>query len=168
MLSNFEIKALILKYDEPICKQVKGSTYPEEMDFICAHEKRTNFIRKLSLDLKGNQLLLFQYVDKHGMILYKELEKHVSPNRNVYFIHGGVVNLHNVIFASPSKSKIRNLQSIGRGLRKGDTKNKATLYDIADDLSYRSYKNYTLNHFKERIKQYTEQEFDYSIYKINL
>ena len=35
-----------------------------------------------------------------------------------------IKNLHNVIFASPSKSRIRNLQSIGRVLRKETTKQK--------------------------------------------
>ena len=43
--------------------------------------------------------------------------------------------LHNVIFASPSKSRVRNLQSIGRVLRKGANKTKAMLYDIADDTT---------------------------------
>ena len=51
-----------------------------------------------------------------------------------------IKNLHNVIFASPSKSRIRNLQSIGRILRKGSNKTKATLYDIADDISFKSRK----------------------------
>ena len=77
-------------------------------------------------------------------------------------------NLHNIIFASPSKSRIRNLQSIGRGLRKGDKKNKATLYDIADDLSYKSWNNFTLKHFAVRVKMYNEEEFDYKIYNIRL
>ena len=62
-----------------------------------------------------------------------------------------IKNLHNIIFASPSKSRIRNLQSIGRVLRKGSNKSKATLYDIADDISYKSRRNYTLNHLIERI-----------------
>jgi superfamily II DNA or RNA helicase len=75
-------------------------------------------------------------------------------------------NLHNVIFASPSKSRIRNLQSIGRVLRKGDNKTKATLYDIADDISYKSKKNYTLNHLIERIKVYNEENFNYDIVNI--
>ena len=75
-------------------------------------------------------------------------------------------NLHNVIFASPSKSRIRNLQSIGRVLRKGDNKVKATLYDIADDISYKSRKNYTLNHLIERIKIYNEENFNYDIVNI--
>ena len=75
-------------------------------------------------------------------------------------------NLHNIVFASPSKSRIRNLQSIGRGLRKSDTKEAATLYDISDDLSYNGKRNYTLNHFIERVKIYTSEYFPYHIYTI--
>jgi len=77
-----------------------------------------------------------------------------------------IKNLHNVIFASPSKSKIRNLQSIGRVLRKGNNKTKAVLYDIADDISYKSRNNYTLNHLIERIKIYNEENFNYDIVNI--
>jgi len=79
-----------------------------------------------------------------------------------------IKNLHNVIFASPSKSRIRNLQSIGRVLRKGNKKTKATLYDIADDISYKSRRNYTLNHLIERIKVYNEENFNYDIVNIPL
>ena len=79
-----------------------------------------------------------------------------------------IKNLHNVIFASPSKSRIRNLQSIGRILRKGNNKTKATLYDIADDISFKSRKNYTLNHLIERIKIYNEEKFNYDIVNIPL
>jgi len=79
-----------------------------------------------------------------------------------------IKNLHNVIFASPSKSRIRNLQSIGRVLRKGNQKTKATLYDIADDISYKSRRNYTLNHLIERIKVYNEENFNYDIVNIPL
>tara|TARA_Y100001954_G_scaffold55554_1_gene59658 strand:- start:6451 stop:7914 length:1464 start_codon:yes stop_codon:yes gene_type:complete len=79
-----------------------------------------------------------------------------------------IKNLHNVIFASPSKSRIRNLQSIGRILRKGSNKTKATLYDIADDISFKSRKNYTLNHLIERIKIYNEEKFNYDIVNIPL
>jgi superfamily II DNA or RNA helicase len=77
-----------------------------------------------------------------------------------------IKRLHNVIFASPSKSRIRNLQSIGRVLRKGNGKVKATLYDIADDISTKSRKNYTLNHLIERIKVYNEENFNYDIVNI--
>jgi len=79
-----------------------------------------------------------------------------------------IKNLHNVIFASPSKSRVRNLQSIGRVLRKGDRKTSATLYDIADDTTYKSQKNYTLNHLIERVKIYNEENFNYEIVPINM
>lgn len=68
-------------------------------------------------------------------------------------------NLHNVVFSSPTKSKIRSLQSIGRVLRLGDNKDAATLYDIADDLRYGPYTNFTLKHYEERVKIYSEERF---------
>tara|TARA_B100001173_G_C15860917_1_gene492929 strand:- start:465 stop:860 length:396 start_codon:yes stop_codon:yes gene_type:complete len=79
-----------------------------------------------------------------------------------------IKKLHNVIFASPSKSRIRNLQSIGRVLRKGKGKVKAVLYDIADDCSTDVKRNYTLNHLIERIKIYNEENFNYDLVKIKL
>ena len=79
-----------------------------------------------------------------------------------------IKNLHNVIFASPSKSRIRNLQSIGRVLRKSKDKTSAMLYDIADDITYNSKKNYTLNHLIERIKIYKEEDFNYELSHIKL
>lgn len=79
-----------------------------------------------------------------------------------------IKKLHNVIFASPSKSRIRNLQSIGRGLRKSESKDACTLYDIADNLQYKKRVNYTLKHLYERVKIYSEEQFDYKIYKIEL
>ena len=79
-----------------------------------------------------------------------------------------IKRLHNVIFASPSKSRVRNLQSIGRVLRKGRGKVKAMLYDIADDCTHQSRKNYTLNHLIERIKTYNEEQFNYEIISIKI
>ena len=76
-------------------------------------------------------------------------------------------NLHNVIFASPSKSRVRNLQSIGRVLRKGENKAQAVLYDLADDCSKGNRHNYTLRHLVERMKIYDEEKFDYEVTKIN-
>ena len=77
-------------------------------------------------------------------------------------------NLHNIIFASPSKSRVRNLQSIGRGLRQSSGKELATLYDIADDLRHKKHMNFTLQHFVERVKIYNEEKFSFKIYNIGL
>ena len=77
-------------------------------------------------------------------------------------------NLHNIIFASPSKSQIRVLQSIGRGLRKSDDGSITKLFDLAYDLHWKKNKNYTLNHAAERIKIYTKEKFTYKIYEVPL
>ena len=79
-----------------------------------------------------------------------------------------IKRLDNIIFASPSKSKIRNLQSIGRVLRKGNGKTKATLYDVVDDLQWKGKKNFAVNHFIERISIYSSEGFDYNIYNVEL
>jgi superfamily II DNA or RNA helicase len=79
-----------------------------------------------------------------------------------------IKNLHNIIFASPSKSRIRNLQSIGRGLRKGDNKEEAILFDISDDFRVGKFVNFTLKHFVERLKIYDDEKFTYKMYNIEI
>ena len=76
-----------------------------------------------------------------------------------------IKRLHNIVFASPSKSRIRNLQSIGRVLRKGEGKDIATLYDIADDIGGQ---NYTLKHLNERVNIYNTENFKYEVIRVNL
>jgi superfamily II DNA or RNA helicase len=79
-----------------------------------------------------------------------------------------IPNLNNIVFASPSKSRIRVLQSIGRGLRKSTNKDSVLIYDICDDLSYKGKKNFTLLHFEERINIYNEESFSYRINTVNI
>jgi superfamily II DNA or RNA helicase len=195
-LSKLQIKILILKHNPQIFE-----TFEDEVQFIIGHSKRNNFIKNLTLDLKGNTLVLFSRVETHGQPLYELINSSVKNGRKVFYVHGGVgaqeredvreitekennaiivasygtfstginiKNLHNVIFASPSKSRIRNLQSIGRVLRKGDNKTQAVLYDISDDCTKNSRKNYTLNHLIERVKIYNEENFNYEFVQINL
>ncbi len=177
---------------------MKEAKYDDEIKFLAQCRERNNFIKNLALGRTGNTLVLFQMVEKHGKLLYdlinredrkiffihggvdveeRESAREITEKENNAIIIASygtfstginIRNLHNIIFASPSKSRIRNLQSIGRGLRKGDKKSKATLYDIADDLSYKSWNNFTLKHFAIRVKMYNEEEFDYKIYNIRL
>jgi superfamily II DNA or RNA helicase len=199
-LADLKIICLILQHDTHSKQFLKDKSYQEEMDFLVSNEKRNKYIRNLCLNLQGNSLVLFQYVEKHGVIL-KQLIEDKAKDKKIFFVYGGVEaeerekirfiteksdnaiiiasygtfstginirNLHNIVFASPSKSRIRNLQSIGRGLRLKDNKSSATLYDIADDLSYNGKENYTLAHFRERINIYTSENFTYEIHNIEL
>jgi superfamily II DNA or RNA helicase len=106
--------------------------------------------------------------EKVRELVEKEKDAIICASYGVYSTGINIRNIHNIVFASPSKSRIRNLQSIGRGLRKSDTKDSARLYDISDDLTHNDRKNYTLNHFSERIKIYSSEQFPYKIYVISL
>ena len=106
-------------------------------------------------------------------IVEKESNAIIVASTGTTSVGFNVRNIHNIIFANPSKSRIRTLQSIGRGLRiKTDDIDKCTLFDLADDFSWetkRSKKvNTTLKHFSERIKMYDSEEFNYTIYKVGL
>jgi len=101
-------------------------------------------------------------------IVESERDSIIVASYGVFSVGINIRNLHNIVFASPSKSRIRNLQSIGRALRKSENKDIATLYDIADDLSYGSSFNYTLDHFEERKKIYKEEKFDIAEYFVQL
>ena len=101
-------------------------------------------------------------------IMEKENDAIIVASFGTFSTGINIRNLHNIIFASPSKSRVRNLQSIGRGLRKSDGKESATLYDIADDLRHKKHMNFTLRHFVERTKIYTEEKFPFKLYNIGL
>jgi superfamily II DNA or RNA helicase len=101
-------------------------------------------------------------------IMEKENDAIVVASYGTFSTGINIRNLHNIIFASPSKSRIRNLQSIGRGLRQSEGKDRATLYDIADDLRHKKHMNFTLRHFVERVKIYTDEKFTFKIYNIGL
>jgi len=106
--------------------------------------------------------------EKIREIMEKENDAIIVASYGTFSTGINIRNLHNIIFASPSKSRIRALQSIGRGLRNSEGKNIATLYDIADDLRYKKHMNFTLRHFVERVKIYTEEKFPFKTYKIGL
>ena len=190
-IANLSIDCIILRHTKQ-----KKETYQDEMDYLVSNDSRNEFICNLVYSLKGNTLVLFQYVEKHGAVLHGKMFKRLDDK--LHYVYGGtdvtdreevrtlvekasdnvilasygtfstgvnIKKIDNVVFASPSKSRIRNLQSIGRGLRKTEGKTEMRLFDIADDLQCN---NYTLNHLKERINIYNEEGFKYEIKQFNL
>ena len=199
-LANLKIDCIILKYPDEDRQIVKDFEYAAELEYIVTKAERNTFVCDLVGHLSGNTLVLFQFVEKHGKILYDIIHDKYK-DRKVFFVYGGVAtdireeireivenekdavivasygtfstginirNINNIVFASPSKSKIRVLQSLGRGLRQQGGDKTLRLYDISDDLSLDSKLNFTLRHFKERLNIYDDQKFDYEIKRINL
>jgi len=190
-IANLNIDCVILRHTK-----MKKMTYQDEMDYLVSSDSRNEFICNLVYSLKGNTLVLFQYVEKHGTVLHGKMFKRLEDK--LHYVYGGtdvtdreevrelveksndnvilasygtfstgvnIKKIDNVVFASPSKSRIRNLQSIGRGLRKADGKTSMKLFDISDDLQCN---NHTLNHLKERINIYNEENFTYEIRQFDL
>ena len=190
-IANLSIDCVILCHTKQ-----KKMTYQEEMDYLVSNEARNEFICNLVYSLSGNTLVLFQYVEKHGVLLHEKMFKRLGEN--LHYVYGGtdtedreavreivekakndtilasygrfstgvnIKRIDNIVFASPSKSRIRNLQSIGRGRRRVDGQDKMRLFDIADDLQC---DNYTLSHLKDRINIYNEEKFSYEIKQFEL
>jgi len=199
-ISNLKIKTITLKHSIEDAKLLKKAKYQDEIAWLIQNKNRNDFLKNLTLSLNGNILVLYRYVENHGIPLYN-LIKENAKDRKVYLIHGkidseerneirkivdkeknsiivaslgcfsegiSIVNLHNIIFATPIKSRIAVLQSIGRGLRKGETKEKCTLFDFCDDLSSGKWYNHTLRHFTERMKYYLEEDFSVKNYKVKI
>ena len=200
-LAKLSIRRIVLQYADEIRKNFGKQKYQDEIKHIVSYQRRNHFIRKLTLDLKGNTLVLYNYVEKHGKPLFDMIDSKINDGRKVFFVSGqtdtadreairGIVekqknaiivaslgtfstginirNLHNIIFASPSKSQIRVLQSIGRGLRKSDNGRMTMLYDISDDISWKSRKNYGILHGDERLRIYGREKFNHKTFKVKL
>ena len=197
-LASLHIDMILLNYSDAEKKKVADMSYQDEIDYIVRHEQRNRLIRNLALTQRGNTLVLFQFVEKHGEPLHKLIKE---KRDNTYYVHGGtqvedreairgivegsqnaivvaslgtfstginIRNLHNIIFASPSKSQIRVLQSIGRGLRQADNKQDTHLIDLADNFQVGTKGNFTLKHSAARMKIYDKEKFDYKIHEVQI
>ena len=200
-LAKLTIRRIILQYNEKTRREFGKKTYQEEIEHIVNYDRRNVFIKNLTLDLKGNTLVLYNYVEKHGKPLYRLIKDNADESRRIFFVSGdtaatdreairaivekqknsitvaslgtfstgiNIRNLHNIVFASPSKSQIRVLQSIGRGLRKTDDGKDTTLYDIIDDISWKLKKNFGILHADERLRIYGREKFDHKTYRVGL
>ncbi len=195
-LSNLEIKILLLKHNSTIfesyheeidyiCRSDKRNKFIRNL----VNDLEGNTLVLFAMVEKHGEVLydiINNYVSKDRKVFFVYGGTDTVQRENIRAIteeednaiivasYGtfstgiNIRNLHNVVFASPSKSRVRNLQSIGRVLRKGEKKTKAKLYDISDDFSKNGRKNYTLNHLVERIKTYSQENFDYEIIPVNL
>ena len=191
ILAQLTVKCITLKYqDEDECKLVRKMSYDQELDYIVELEKRNLFVSKLASNLKGNKLILVTKIE-HGNRLIEALSGYEGPvhfingkmkpekrseirkacelsdnmviiaTYKTFQLGVNIVNLDHVIFASPSKSKTRVLQSIGRTVRRSAEKVEASAYDIVDDFTgIRKRQNYLLKHFLERFKYYCEENFN--------
>ena len=194
-IANMHVKMLQFDYNSTDRKTCSKLSYQEEIDFLVNHEERNKIISRMAADLKGNTLVIFQRLE-HGRKLYDSIEtdkhkfyvagetekdareaaRHFAEENDVVIVASlgvfstgvNIRNLHNLIFAHPTKSKIKVLQSIGRILRLAEGKDHAIVFDIVDDLKHGSRQNFALRHANERFKHYTNENFDYKLHTIKI
>ena len=170
-LAKLEVRIILLRH--PLKETIScdfGDDYMAEAKYLAQHQARREFTLNLLESLKGNTLLLFQYVKVHGEPLHRMALDRGLP---VHFISGSskvadreairelakerddlrvmasygtfaqgvnIPRLDNIILASSYRSEIKVLQSIGRGLRVGGSQGVTRVYDLADDLRHPSRK----------------------------
>lgn len=172
------------------------ATYADEVDFLIGLNKRNEFIAKISCAAKGTTLVLVNHREAHAKPLFELIKTKtdkpvyyvagdVTPEkreaiRKIANMEDCIIvatfatlstgvnipNLRNVVFGSPSKSPVRVLQSIGRGLRLAEGKDKMTLIDIIDDIRFKSRENFAYQHALERITIYRKEKFNIDIKEV--
>lgn len=195
-ISQLKITCLLLKYSIETCKLFKEVNYADEIEYIVTNMKRIKFIKNLVTSLKGNSLILFtrisqgklildslkgrdniHYVDGSTSIENREKVRAIAESTNdciivasygVFSTGINIKRLNNIIFGSPYKSSIKVRQSLGRVLRLCEGKDGAQLFDVADDLHYKSHKNFGLKHLEERVRFYCEDKLKYKIIEYQL
>lgn len=173
-----------------------------EQNFINQDDKRLDFVCKVIKKTNDNSLVLFhkinygeslfkklkQITDKKiyyvdgttNSNLREEYKVRMEKNHDVIIVASygtfstgiSIKNIHSIFFTESFKSEVIIRQSIGRGLRKHQTKNLVKIYDFVDDFCYKNidenldWTNYVYRHGSERIKIYKEEKFPFEIQKI--
>jgi hypothetical protein len=199
-LTPLKVKLCAIKYPVATCKDMRRALYQDEVEFLVTDPARLEIVARTAAATKGNTLVLFNYVEKHGKPLFQRIQDIVG-DRDVHFVSGevsaeereqirqwveqserqiivasygtfstgiNIPNLDTLIFASPSKSKIRVLQSVGRSLRLHKNKTHATLIDFIDDLRIGSSVNHTFRHAEQRVQYYAAERFPYTFHEFDL
>ena len=195
-ISDVRVNVITIDYNEADRQSIKGATYMDEIDYIINHPKRLDLVAQVASKAKGNSLVVFGRLE-HGKRIFDAIKKNtkkevlyisgetkkdereaaraiaeksdviIVASLQVFSTGINIKKLHNLIFSHPSKSKIKVLQSVGRVLRKSGDGQSAVVYDIVDDLTYKSKENYTFKHGGERMKMYIAEEFKYKLLKVS-
>jgi superfamily II DNA or RNA helicase len=164
-LVNASVKMLNLVYNERV-PQKTTNKYRNELDFLYNNTKRNNLIHTITSKLPNNTLVLVNHIEHgenlyntmffnntkqvffiRGSVEVDEREKVkqimeqcdnvVCIAISAIFSTGiNIKNLHNIVIAAGGKSFIRLVQSIGRGLRLHENKNRLCIIDLSDELRY--------------------------------
>ena len=196
-LAPLKINAIVLNYKRTDdIKKIK--TYQDEIDYLVSNEKRNKFIVDLVTRLDKTTLVLFRYVESHGVVLHKMMEEQMS---DVHYISGKVPGRdretirHLMEDNSKKQVLIGSIQTLSTGINiknihniifTSPTKSQITiLQSIGRGLRTHAQKdvlqiydlvdrfegkkqNYAVKHFAERVKVYDNELFKYGVKQIEI
>lgn len=148
---------------------------------LCQRLKHIDFVHNYLIDEYGSSKIIYKIDGNVDPKIREEIRKSIENQNGVILVASygttslgiNIKKLHHVVFASSYKAKIKVLQSIGRGLRVHKSKKKLILWDLVDDLRWKTKDgkvkdNNVFRHFKIRLKYYRQKEFDYVHKIVNL
>ena len=171
-----EIEFLVMhqKRNDKLCRLVQSLEGNTLVLFQFVEKQGKELYQKIK-DICIDRKVFFIYGGVEGEerelirgIVEKEIKSVIVVSYGCVSTGINIQNLNNIVFASPSNSKIRVLQSIGRGLRTSSTKQTCTLYDIGDDFRHKQHVNFTFKHFQNRIQLYAQEGFNYKLYNLDI
>jgi len=162
--------------------------YPEELKWLTTDSDRMTWVAQTIKDIStsGNTLILVDRISA-GEILQKKIKDSVfisgstknlerkehydevstAQSKVIIATYGvasvgiNIPRIFNLVLIEPGKSFVRVIQSIGRGIRKAEDKDKVQIWDITSSCKFAK------RHLTQRKKFYKEANYPYNIEKIN-
>ena len=185
-LTSVDVKVINISYNDKPLYISGNNNFKTELDFIYTNNFRNNVIENICNKFNNNSLILVNHLahgdalydklsqskDKQVFFVKGEVEvetrdeikKIMETNSNVICIAMSSIfstginikNIHMIMFASGGKSFIRTIQSIGRGLRLHESKDKLLIIDLCDQLKY------GIRHGDKRQEIYNLEKINYT------
>ena len=177
-------------------KYDRKDVFSLEQNFIINNEPRLNFIANVISRVPRNSLVLFHRIEHGKKLYEKlrqesnkrvfyvdggtdtdireEYKKKMEAGDEVVIVASfgtfstgiSIKKIHNIFFTESFKSEVIIRQSIGRGLRQHKSKDKVLIVDFVDDIRTDEWDNYLFKHGKVRQSIYKQEQFSYSIKKV--
>jgi|TARA_B100001094_G_scaffold44792_1_gene39687 superfamily II DNA or RNA helicase len=163
--------------------------YPEELKWLTTDSDRMTWVAQTIKDISssGNTLILVDRISA-GEILQKKIKDSVfisgstknterkehydevstAESKIIIATYGvasvgiNIPRIFNLVLIEPGKSFVRVIQSIGRGIRKAEDKDKVQIWDITSSCKFAK------RHLTQRKKFYKEANYPYNIEKIDI
>ena len=178
-------------------KYDRKDVFSLEQNFVITSEARLDFISSVIGRIPRNSLVLFHRIEHGKKLYEKlrqesdkrvfyvdggtdkdireEYKKKMEAGDEVVIVASygtfstgiSIKKIHSIFFTESFKSEVIIRQSIGRGLRQHESKDKVLIVDFVDNIRTQEWDNYLWKHGKARQSIYKQEKFDYNIKRVS-